>query len=348
MLTPAIRAISPASACGAGSGRSRARLRRGGSPCTFHRSASRMLGPSSSLATYRTLRKPCDPRSRTAGRQNRPGGQPRNPSREPIRPVCWNPRVATQEQQSAQPRLDPSTDQEQRVTPLELFFDLVFVLSFTQVTAVMAADPTWQGLGEGMLVLAAVWWAWAAYGWLTNAIDADENLNRLAMFASMGAMLIVSLAIPQAFGEEALLFACAYAFVRVMHVVLYVRNTRKAGDEDNLGAILTLTPGFLLTSALFVIGGALGGDAQVVIWLVAVVLDYATPLVFGNEAFHLHPGHFAERHGLIVIIALGESIVAIGAGAGFELEGGEVVAAGLGIAAVAALWWAYFDIVAIV
>ena len=86
--------------------------------------------------------------------------------------------------------------QEERVTPLELFFDLVFVLSFTQVTATMAHDPTWAGLGEGMLILAAVWWAWAAYGWLTNAIDPDENLNRLAMFSAMAAMLIVSLSIP--------------------------------------------------------------------------------------------------------------------------------------------------------
>jgi low temperature requirement protein LtrA len=262
--------------------------------------------------------------------------------------MCWNHAMPTAESAPQQSNLHPEADQEERVTPLELFFDLVFVLSFTQVTATMAKDPSWQGLGEGLLVLAAVWWAWAAYGWLTNAIDADENVNRLCMFASMGAMLIVSLAIPQAFGEEALLFACAYAFVRVMHLVLYVRNTRRAGDEDNLGAILTLTPGFLLTSTLFIIGGAVGGDAQVVIWLVAVVLDFATPLIFGNEAFHLHPGHFAERHGLIVIIALGESIVAIGAGAGVELEAGEVVAAVLGIAAVAALWWSYFDIVALV
>jgi low temperature requirement protein LtrA len=244
--------------------------------------------------------------------------------------------------------LDPTTDQEQRVTPLELFFDLVFVLSFTQVTAAMAEDPSWQGLGEGMLVLAAVWWAWAAYGWLTNAIDADETINRLCMFSAMGAMLIVSLAIPQAFGDEALLFACAYAYVRVMQLVLYARNTRMEGDEDNLGAILGLTPGFLFTSALFIAGGAVGGVAQVVIWALAVVLDFATPALFGTEGFHLHPAHFAERHGLIVIIALGESIVAIGAGAGFELKSGEVVAAVLGIGAVAALWWAYFDIVAIV
>ena len=234
------------------------------------------------------------------------------------------------------------------MTPLELFFDLVFVLSFTQVTAAMAADPTWEGLGEGLLILAAVWWAWAAYGWLTNAIDADENLNRLAMFSAMAAMLLVSLAIPEAFEDEGLLFGCAYFFVRAMHLILYVRNTARAGDEDNLGAMLKLAPGFLFGSALFLVGGLFDGEARAIIWLIAVLIDYGTPLLFGTDEFHLSPGHFAERHGLIVIIALGESIVAIGAGAEFALHGGEVVGAVLGIATVAALWWAYFDIVAIV
>jgi low temperature requirement protein LtrA len=256
--------------------------------------------------------------------------------------------VASPEAPAEAPRLDPSTDQEQRVTPLELFFDLVFVLSFTQVTAKMAEEPTWTGLGEGMLILAAVWWAWAAYGWLTNAIDADENQNRLAMFSAMAAMLIVSLAIPEAFGDQALLFAGAYFFVRVMHLVLYVRNTRAHGDDDNLGAMLKLAPGFLFGSALFLVGGFFDGELRVIIWLAAVLIDYGTPLLFGTDEFHLSPGHFAERHGLIIIIALGESIVAIGAGAGFDLNTGEVVAALLGIGTVAALWWAYFDVVAVV
>ena len=208
-----------------------------------------------------------------------------------------------------------SSEVEQGVTPLELFFDLVFVLSFTQVTASIAEDPTWEGLGEGLLILAAVWWAWAAYGWLTNAIDADQTANRLAMFAAMGAMLVVSLAIPETFGDLGLLFGCAYFFVRAMHLLLYVRNTRQADDADNLGAIMKLAPGLLLGSALLIVAGALDGGARTSLWILAL---------------------------------LGESIVAIGAGAGFELETGEVVAAVLAIAAVASLWWAYFDVVAIV
>ena len=241
-----------------------------------------------------------------------------------------------------------ATESEQRVTPLELFFDLVFVLSFTQVTAAIAEDPTWRGLGEGLLILAAVWWAWAAYGWLTNAIDPNQNLNRLAMFGAMAAMLVVSLAIPETFGDLGLLFGAAYFTVRALHLLLYVRNTRREGDEDNLGAILKLAPGLLLGSALLVVAGALDGGARTSLWIIALLVDWSTPLLFGTAEFNLKPGHFAERHGLIVIIALGESIVAIGAGAGFELETGEVIAAVLAIAAVASLWWAYFDVVAIV
>ena len=254
--------------------------------------------------------------------------------------VCWNPCVAGAE--------TGASESEQRVTPLELFFDLVFVLSFTQVTAKIADDPTWESLGEGLLILMAVWWAWGAYGWLTNAIDADQNANRLAMFAAMAAMLVVSLAIPEAFGDLGLLFGCAYFFVRAMHLLLYVRNTRQADDTDNLSAILRLAPGLLLGSALLIVAGALDGGARTSLWILAILIDWGTPLLFGTEEFNIKPGHFAERHGLIVIIALGESIVAIGAGAGFQLETGEVVAAVLAIAAVASLWWAYFDVVAIV
>lgn len=242
----------------------------------------------------------------------------------------------------------PAVEPEERVTPLELFFDLVFVLSFTQVTATIAHDPTWEGLGEGVLILAAVWWAWAAYGWLTNAIDPDENLNRLAMFGAMAAMLVVSLAIPETFGDLGLLFGCAYFTVRALHLLLYVTNTKRNDDTDDLNAIMKLAPGLLLGSALLVVAGALDGGARTSLWIIALLIDWSTPLLFGTEEFNLHPGHFAERYGLIIIIALGESIVAIGAGAGFELNAQEVIAAILAIASVAALWWAYFDVVAIV
>jgi len=237
---------------------------------------------------------------------------------------------------------------EERVTPLELFFDLVFVLSFTQVTIAMADKPNAEGFGEGILILAAVWWAWAAYGWLTNSIDPDENVNRLCMFAAMGGMLVVSLSIPQAFGNRGVLFGCAYFAVRALQMLLYVRNTRRDDESDDLQAILKLAPGLLLGSALLIVAGLLDGGARASIWILAVLIDWSTPLLFGTDEFHLDPGHFAERYGLIVLIALGESVLAIGTAAELTLDTGEVLAALLGIVSVAALWWAYFDILAIV
>jgi low temperature requirement protein LtrA len=168
------------------------------------------------------------------------------------------------------------------------------------------------------------------------------------MFAAMGAMLLVSLSVPEAFGDEGLLFGCAYFFMRAMHLILYVRNTHQEGDEANLAAILKIAPGLLLGSALLIVAGALDGDPRVVVWVVALLIDWGTPYLFGTDEFRLHPGHFAERHGLIVIIALGESIVAVGTAATFGLNGGEIAAAILGVAVAACLWWAYFDIVALV
>ena len=109
---------------------------------------------------------------------------------------------------------------EHRVTPLELFFDLVFVFAITQVTSLLADDPTWGGVLRGMLVLAALWWAWSVYAWLTSALDVDEGGVRLAMLASMGAMLVVALAVPGAFGDDAVLFGVAYFLVRLLHLVL--------------------------------------------------------------------------------------------------------------------------------
>ncbi len=241
----------------------------------------------------------------------------------------------------------PASEPEQRVTPLELFFDLVFVFAITQVTGLMAHHPTWEGLGQGLLVLAAIWWAWVGYSWLTNTVDPDEGLNRLAVFAAMAAILVCSLAVPGAFGDEALLFGVAYFLVRALHVVLYLRAAR--GDARLRGAVLRLAPAVIVGPALLVLAGFLGGGAQAAVWIIALTIDYAGPVVSGVEGWRLSPGHFAERHGLIVIIALGESVVAVGAGSGgIGVDAGIVTAAVLGIAIAATLWWAYFDVVAVV
>ena len=235
--------------------------------------------------------------------------------------------------------------EEKRVAPLELFFDLVFVFALTQVTALMAEDPSWGGLGRGMLVLALLWWAWAAYAWLTNYVAAEEDRERLLMLAVMGAFLVAALAVPEAFGDDALVFAIAYAVARWLHIFIFA----EANDDLDAGeAIRRLARTALPAPALLIVGAFLDRDAQTVLWTLALAIDFAGPFVFGVRGFRVSPGHFAERFALIVIIALGESIVAIGTGLEGGLDAGTVGAALLGLVVAFALWWAYFDVVAIV
>ncbi|WP_028061678.1 low temperature requirement protein A [Candidatus Solirubrobacter pratensis] len=235
-------------------------------------------------------------------------------------------------------------ESEQRVTPLELFFDLVFVFAITQVTTMLAADPTWAGLARGMLVFSALWWAWAAFSWLTNSVDAEEGPTRAAMIAAMAAALVASLAVPGAFGDEALVFALAYTALRLLHIVVYVLA---APSADVRGAIARMAPGFVIFCGLLLLASAFDGWVQGAIWCLALLVHILGLVVVGVRGWQVSPAHFAERHGLIVIIALGESIVSIGVGAaGLEVDGGVIAAAALGILATSALWWAYFDVVA--
>ena len=233
---------------------------------------------------------------------------------------------------------------DERVSPLELFFDLVFVFALTQVTALMADEPTWEGLAKGMLVLAALWWAWGAYAWLTNYINADEGRERLLMLGSMAAMLVAALAVPHAFTTDAVLFGCAYAVVRWLHIFIWAEANEAV---DTAGAIRRLSRTALPGPALLILAGFLDGAAQGALWVVALAIDFSGPYVFGVHGFRVSAGHFAERFGLIVIIALGESIVAIGVGAeDIDLTARVVIAAVLGVVLSAAMWWAYFDVVA--
>jgi low temperature requirement protein LtrA len=241
-------------------------------------------------------------------------------------------------------RLEPTVEHE--ITPLELFFDLTFVFAITQVTILLADDPTWGGVLRGMLVLAALWWAWSAYAWLTSTMDVDEGGVRLAMLASMGAMLVVALAVPGAFGDDAMLFGVAYFLVRLLHLVLYTIVGRD--DPDLRRALLRVAPTGLFGASLLVLAGFLEGDKRIAVWVVALAIDYLGPAVVSLQGWRIAPEHFAERFGLIILIALGESIIAIGVGAGFELTAGVLLAAVLGIVVVSALWWLYFDVAAII
>jgi low temperature requirement protein LtrA len=240
---------------------------------------------------------------------------------------------------------EPDEASEKRVAPLELFFDLVFVFALTQITYLMSENPTWEGLGQGMLVLVALWWAWGAYAWLTNYIDSEQDTERLLMLGAMAAMLVAALATPHVFGDDALIFGLAYASVRWLHIFIFAEANEHV---DTATAVRVLARTALPAPLLLIAAAFFDGPVQGAIWVVALAIDLAGPLVFGVRGFRVSAGHFAERFGLIVIIALGESIVAIGAGiAGVELDAGLVVAAIFGVALSAALWWAYFDMTAI-
>lgn len=227
-----------------------------------------------------------------------------------------------------------STD-ERRVSVLELFFDLVFVFAFTQVTASLAADPTWPGLGRSLLVFTVLWWAWSAYAWLTNAVRTDRLGARLAILIAMVALLLAALEVPDAFGDGALVFALAYLVVRAVHMALYAMATDQA-------AILRLAPSSLIASLLLVVAAFLPSDLRPLVWVIALAFDLAAPYIVGVGGLSLHASHFAERFGLVVLIALGESIVAIGAAHG-SLDGPTRVAGVTAMVLIVSLWWVYFD-----
>jgi low temperature requirement protein LtrA len=244
------------------------------------------------------------------------------------------------------PRLGAVLREGERVTPLELFFDLVFVLALTQCTALMANYPTWEGVAQGLLVLGVLWWSWVGYAWLTSVVDPEEGAVRLVIFAAMAAFLVMALAVPEAFDDSATLFACGYAVVRFAQIGLFLIASR---DDPGLRqSTLGLAAGTAIGVGLIAAAAFTDGAVQGSLWALALLLDVGEPYVFGSEGWKLKPGHFAERHGLIIIIALGESIVAIGVGAETGIDAGIVAAATLGVVVVASMWWIYFDVVALV
>jgi low temperature requirement protein LtrA len=231
------------------------------------------------------------------------------------------------------------------VKPLELFFDLVFVLGFTQCAALMEDQPDWSGVGRGLLTLAVIWWAWVCYAWLTSLVEPEEGWVRIVMFVAMTGLLIVALCVPEAFGGRALGFAVAYGVVRMGHIALFWIVSR--GDPDIRRWVVAFSISTAAVVGLLVGAAFLDGGPQVALWLLAIMLDWGGG-VLGVSVWRLVPAHFAERHNLVIIIALGETIVALGAGATVDLTAQVVVAAGLGMGLAAALWWLYFDVVALI
>jgi low temperature requirement protein LtrA len=237
---------------------------------------------------------------------------------------------------------DQDAEREHSVTPLELFFDLVFVFAFTQVTTLLSGDASWRGLGRAMLILAALWWTWAAFAWLTNTLDPAEGLVWGAMLVAMGAMFVAALAVPDAFGRDGIVFGVAFLIVCVMYLALFALGGR--GDRDLLAAILRMAPSLIVGAGLIFAAGFVHGWIKPTIWLAAVVVGLFGPLLGGVGGWRVQPAHFVERHGLIVIIAIGEALIAIGLGARSSgLTAGVIVAAVLGLVVAASFWLAYFD-----
>lgn len=233
-------------------------------------------------------------------------------------------------------------EREQRVTPLELFFDLVFAFGFTQVTTVLADDPTWRGLEHGLLILATLWWAWASYAWLTNTVDPGVGAVWGAMLIAMAAMFVAALAVPEAFGRHGVVFGVAFLIVNVMNLTIFALGA--PGDRALLGAVMRNAPWSLTGAALIIAAGFVHGSLRPMLWLIALAVGLFGPLVGGLSGWRVQPAHFIERHGLIVIIAIGESLIAIGLGARrTELGTGVIVAAVLGFVVVTSFWLAYFD-----
>jgi low temperature requirement protein LtrA len=191
-----------------------------------------------------------------------------------------------------------------------------------------------------------LWWSWVGYAWLTSVVEPEEGAVRIVIFAAMAAFLVAALCVPEAFDDEALLLACAYGVVRAAHIALFWIASRD--DAGLRHSVVGLAGSTAIGVGLLFVAAFTDGTLQGMLWVLAVVLDMGGPYLFGAEGWKLVPGHFAERHGLIVIIALGESIVAVGAGAEVGVDAGVVLAAVAGIVVAAALWWLYFDVVALV
>ena len=233
----------------------------------------------------------------------------------------------------------------ERVTPLELFFDLVFVLALTQCTTLMAGTPTWLGLLEGP---ARAGDAVVVVGRLRLADERRRpggGVVRLVMFAAMAAFFIAALCVPGAFGADALLFAIAYAAVDRPTSSCSCSPAARSGAAPVRSSAW---PAARRSRGACCRGGVRRWRLRVGLWGLALVLDAAGPYLFGADGWKLVPGHFAERHGAIVIIALGESIVAIGVGARQKIDTGYRRRGPARGRVAATLWWAYFDVTAIV
>ena len=226
-----------------------------------------------------------------------------------------------------------------RVSTLELFFDLVFVFTITQVSELVLHAHGTGDLGRAALILLVVWWMYGGFAWLTNNVGTEKPKARILILAATAGFLVMALAIPQAFGRDGFAFGLAYLMVNVIHAVLFLH-----APNESARAIFNIAPFNLSTAALIAIAGLTPPAWSIGLWLTAVAVLILAPLSGRTGGFAVEPAHFVERHGLVLIIALGESIISIGLGAAGEPVTLELVTASvLALALNAGIWWTYFD-----
>ncbi|HEX6458614.1 MAG TPA: low temperature requirement protein A [Thermoleophilaceae bacterium] len=225
------------------------------------------------------------------------------------------------------------------MSTLELFFDLVFVFTITQLSTLLVHEPSWKGVFQAVLMLGLIWWMYDGYAWLTNALPPDRAVRRVFLLAAMAGFLVLALAVPEAFRGSGASFGIAYLAIVLIHAGLFASST----SQKLTRGIFQLARFNLLSAALVLAGGIVGGTAQYVLWTLGVLAEWLTPLILRSGGFLIAPSHFVERHGLVVIIAIGESVVAVGIGAsGLPVDLKLVSIAVLGLLLSACLWWAYF------
>jgi low temperature requirement protein LtrA len=191
-----------------------------------------------------------------------------------------------------------------------------------------------------VLVFGNLWWIYGGYAWLTNSVPPRSVVLRLLMLLGMAGFLVVALAIPAAFDGGGVAFGLGYLLVTAVHTGMFLLSSQ----ESALLAMRRLGPFNAATAAMLLLAGFTGGALRWTLWAAAFALHWLSPVFTAVEGFPVRAAHFVERHGLIVLIALGESIVAVGIGlTGRELHPGHVVTAVLGLALAAALWWLFFD-----
>ena len=233
---------------------------------------------------------------------------------------------------------EPSAESGFRVSTLELFFDLVFVFTVTQLTETLAEHVTLATLGNVMLMLFVIWWMYSGYAWLTNAVAPNSSTRRTLLLVGMAGFLVMALAIPEAFGEHGWLFGVSYLVVNLVHSALFWH-----AGPGAVRALRRLVPLNLLAAGLVLAGGLLPEPYRYLCWIAAPLVQVAAGYGSRIDTHSISPGHFVERHGLVVIVAIGESIVAIGLGfRGVHLGIGAILVAVLGLCVAYYLWWIYF------